>query len=93
MTTPDECPDYPCRVCGYDLEEPPWGPDGASPSYLICDCCGAEAGLDDIDRAAATHYRDKWLADGARWFDPRARPPDWDVQAQLACVPPEFRAL
>jgi len=75
-----------CRLCGYDLGEPPWGEDGGSPTYLICDCCGGEAGLDDADPDAAARYRERWVREGARWFEPRSRPDGWDLEAQLRRV-------
>jgi hypothetical protein len=36
-----------CRVCGLDEGEDRWtGPDGEQ--YIICPCCGAESGVEDI---------------------------------------------
>jgi hypothetical protein len=70
-----------CRVCGWDLEEPPWS--GREPRYLICDCCGAESGVDDLGERAARRWLRRWLTQGTPWFDETARPVDWDVHAQL----------
>jgi hypothetical protein len=39
-----------CRVCGLDQQSPPWGVDGKSPTYAICDCCGVEFGYEDSTR-------------------------------------------
>jgi hypothetical protein len=80
-----------CRVCGLWSEDEPWGPDGRSPTYFICDCCGAEAGYEDVLPAAARTHREGWLARGAPWFWPRAKPDDWDLDEQLRHVPEEFR--
>jgi hypothetical protein len=33
-------------VCGLEQGELPWGADGATPSFAICDCCGVEFGLE-----------------------------------------------
>lgn len=38
-----------CRVCGAKQLEPPWGNDGLTPSYEICDCCGVEFGYEDMN--------------------------------------------
>lgn len=58
-----------CRVCGLDEGEDRWtGRDGAQ--YVICSCCGAEAGVDDVDVAAVRHYRTDWQNEGAAWFSP-----------------------
>jgi len=34
-----------CRVCGWDGEDIRW--DDGLPLYVICDCCGTEAGVED----------------------------------------------
>ncbi|GAA1456588.1 hypothetical protein GCM10009619_06140 [Williamsia maris] len=60
-----------CRVCGFEPADPPWGLDGLSPTYEICPCCGVEYGNEDYTEAAASNYRDQWLANGAKWSDPR----------------------
>lgn len=36
-----------CRVCGLDQRELPWGEDGTSLTFAICDCCGVEFGYED----------------------------------------------
>lgn len=33
-----------CRVCGYYIDDLPWGKDGNCPTYEICPCCGDEFG-------------------------------------------------
>lgn len=76
-----------CRVCGWDFEEDPWA-DGA-PQYLICDCCGAESGIEDLNPRAAERHLVWWIDEGVPWSDARARPADWDHEAlrhQLARI-------
>jgi hypothetical protein len=41
--------------------------------------------------AAVLARRKKWLESGTPWFDPKARPPDWDLQAQLRDIPAHYR--
>ncbi|WP_407906848.1 hypothetical protein [Escherichia coli] len=36
-----------CRVCGAEQPEAPWGDDGETPTYDICNCCGVEFGYED----------------------------------------------
>lgn len=72
-----------CRVCGLQQSEPPWGADGRSPTFEICPCCGVEFGYEDVNETSALQARNAWLANGARWTTPTARPADWDVEVQL----------
>lgn len=69
-----------CRVCGWDLGEPGWNPD---PLYIICECCGAESGVDDIDEESARLYLRSWAASGGPWFDPSKQPNDWSMTEYL----------
>jgi hypothetical protein len=80
-----------CRVCGLHHLDPPWGDDGKCPTYEICDCCGVEFGYEDATLEGVKKARSEWLAKGSQWFSPEARPSDWDQEAQLRLVPPEFR--
>ncbi len=73
-----------CRVCGLDQGEPPWGTDGQTPSFAICDCCGTEFGYEDGAPQAVRAARERWLASGARWQNARTKPVPWDLGAQLA---------
>lgn len=49
-----------CRVCGFDCAPLlPWGEDGLSPSYCICQKCGVEFGYEDASEAGIIKYREK----------------------------------
>jgi hypothetical protein len=80
-----------CRICGLKYEEPPWGVDGKTPSFEICECCGVEFGYEDITVTAVKKYRKKWISSGAQWFNRKFKPGDWDLQRQLASVPETYR--
>jgi hypothetical protein len=75
-----------CKVCGLYIEELPWGIDGKSPSYEICDCCGVEFGNEDYSTESILLYREKWLKDGANWFRPKEKPKYWNLKEQLGKV-------
>lgn len=75
-----------CRVCGLLQSEPPWGSDGKSPTYEYCPCCGVEFGYGDASSVAIQRWRDKWLANGAAWDEPKERPTNWDQAEQLSHV-------
>ena len=78
-----------------NLGQPPWFDHGSPPychrygaaSYDVCSCCGFEYGFDDDPGASLgdsfQEYRRNWIAEGAVWFTPKRRPPDWDLQKQL----------
>jgi hypothetical protein len=83
--------DLRCRVCGLKLQSPPWGLDGASPEFDYCPCCGVEFGYEDATLAGIRSFRKKWLASGAIWNDPSARPEHWIVEDQLTEIPDRFR--
>lgn len=74
---------YACPVCGYPgLDEPPVDSYGC-PSFAICPCCGTEFGYED---ATLSHerLRQKWLANGAKWFSSTTAPPmGWSALTQL----------
>ena len=67
---------------------PPYDLSLGLPSYEVCDCCGFEFGNDDEPGTAKgisfEDYRQDWLSEGAPWFSPSKRPPDWSLEAQLA---------
>ncbi|MBE7699765.1 hypothetical protein H9623_05500 [Oerskovia sp. Sa1BUA8] len=64
-----------CRVCAWYLDEPGWTLDG--PTHTICDCCGAESGIDDTTPERIVSYRRNWTDGGHVWFDPSRRPEGW----------------
>ena len=74
---------YHCTVCGLPLGFAPWGKDKNSPTYNICPCCGVEWGNEDYTTASRTEYRNKWLAAGAKWFEPQKKPANWNLEEQL----------
>ena len=83
---------YYCRVCGLEEEEePPWGEDGMSPTHDACVCCGVEHGYEDARLEGVRHYREQWLANGAKWHDPKFKPANWDLEEQLRHIPEKYR--
>ncbi len=67
---------YYCPICGF-------GPFRISImscdyAYSICECCGAEDGLDDTPE-----YKKEWLEKGAPWSDESAKPKKWNFEEQL----------
>ena len=51
---------YKCRVCGFRHCEMPWGPNGQTPTYDICECCGVEFGYEDCNEGAIKAYIERW---------------------------------
>jgi len=68
----------------------PYGESGDLPTFDICDCCGAEWGYEDCQPRAAKNYRQQWLSNGAKWFQPKDKPADWDLEVQLLDVPSAY---
>lgn len=71
---------YICPVCGFNnLDEYP------DLSYEICPCCGVEYGFDDFDFKSLTFdtIRNKWLNEGAKWFNKKEKPKNWNLEEQL----------
>ena len=68
--------------------EPPYSQHFGNPSYEVCACCGFEYGNDDEPGTASPvtfqQYRNEWVSDGAKWFDPTRRPSGWSLTEQLA---------
>lgn len=66
-----------------------------SPEYAICDCCGCESGNEDHTPESLDEYRQNWLASGTKWFQPKAKPADWNddktLKEQLERVKPKQR--
>ncbi len=80
-----------CRVCGYwDLTEP-WGEDLKSPTFHFCFCCGVEHGYGDSGYKAIKMWREKWIAEGAKWDEEERRPENWNLEEQLKNIPEEFK--
>lgn len=86
-----EASEFACRVCGRMTNEPPWGEDGKSPTFEICECCGVEFGYEDSSLQGILNYREQWLRNGAKWFAARRKPDNWDVDAQLNQIPRKYR--
>jgi hypothetical protein len=66
-----------CRICGLRQDEMPWGADGKTPTYQICDCCGVEFGYEDCTVQSIENFRKSWLERGAKWFRESQKPEDW----------------
>lgn len=83
---------WPCRVCGLDMGVDAWGGDeNLSFTYDICDCCGAEAGVDDFSREVVQRYRREWMKNGCPWFFPSSKPDGWNVEEQFTHIPEKWR--
>lgn len=82
-----------CRVCGLLSEDidKPWGGDGKTPSFNICNCCGCEFGYPDGLLSGIRKFRENWIAKGALWRDEKARPENWNLEEQLKKIPEVFR--
>jgi hypothetical protein len=50
-----------------------------------------EFGYEDATPVGVKKARTEWLAKGASWFAPEARPVNWDIEAQMRMIPAEFR--
>jgi len=86
-----------CRVCGLfngkDFQGNdyfPWGKDGNSPSYDICECCGVEFGYEDCSTEGAKAFRDRWIKNGATWYCPEYKPKNWSLEEQLEHIPKKY---
>lgn len=73
-----------CRVCGaYYAGYYPWGKDGQTPTFDICQCCGVEFGFEDFTPESIEVYQEEWIARGPVWYDAKTRPENWDAAKQL----------
>ena len=79
-----------CRVCGLDEDDERWT-GAVRAQYVICSCCGAESGVDDLDLKSVRDYRSKWIAAGCAWFSPEERPADWQFDRQMSGLPASWR--
>ena len=82
---------YRCRICGLQLDDPPWGEDGQTPDFTFCPCCGVEFGYQDASIKGIRAYRQSWINAGATWQDPKAKPLGWDLDEQLGHIPADYR--
>lgn len=71
-----------CRVCGHFSEKPTWGEDGVTPSFELCDCCGAQFGKNDVSPEIINEYRNKWINKGGKWFNNKNKPKNWTFEEQ-----------
>ena len=76
-----------CRVCGFYIENLPWGEAGNCPTYEICPCCGVEFGNEDYTIESVKKYRNEWLSKDGYWFDPDEKPNEWSLDEQLKSIP------
>ena len=77
-----------CHCCGLPIGDfLPWGEDGKTPLWDICECCGTEYGYEDSSESALIRYRKNWLSSGAKWFSPKLKPKDWELEEQLKNLP------
>jgi len=87
---------YICPICGFQgLDEAPYDED-LNASYDICPCCGVEFGYDDFknDNVKFEIARNKWISNGAKWFNKNKKPKNWILEAQLKNTElPEIKAL
>jgi hypothetical protein len=83
-------PTFFCRVCGLDQNEYPWGEDNDSPTYGICDCCGAEFGYHDCTLVGIRMQRYRWLLNEGKWLEPKKMPVDWSLEEQMKNIPKEY---
>lgn len=73
-----------CPVCYFDdLFEPPYDNRGIG-SYEICPCCGFQFGYDDFPnkKEQIILWREKWLAEGSKWFSKCRKPKGEDSEEQ-----------
>lgn len=81
-----------CRVCGFRYDNYyPWGEDGKSPSFDICDCCGTEFGYQDCNIDAIRAKREKWIEEGAKWDSLEIQPINWSLEESLMRIPEIYK--
>lgn len=82
--------EYYCRICGLKQLFLPWGEDGKTPTYEICDCCGVEFGNEDSTLTGIKNYREKWLSEGAKWFNFKNKPKIFDIKKQMENISKKY---
>lgn len=81
-----------CRVCGFEYKEfYPWGEDGRTASFEICDCCGVTFGNEDSQYQSVIKYREKWIKEGANWFEESMMPEKWNLEESLNKIPNKYK--
>jgi hypothetical protein len=80
---------YHCRICGYNNYPDEFWENGIS-LYIICPCCGGESGNEDYTVESTKQYREKWLSEGANWFEAKEKPEKWNKEEQFKNIPQEF---
>jgi len=78
-----------CPSCGLTGVHP--RDDFGCATFEICECCGMEFGYEDSTIESTRGHRERWLAAGAQWFEPKAKPQGWNLELQLANLPERFR--
>ncbi len=79
-----------CRVCGLTQDAPPWGSDGKTPLFEVCDCCNVEFGYEDGSIESVRRFRHQWLSNGGDWTG-KNRPENWNRDEQFEGIPFEFQ--
>lgn len=79
-----------CRVCGLTQQTPPWGEDGNTATFEICECCNVEFGYEDGSKESASRFRKNWLDNGGGWRG-KDTPANWDREEQMRGIPTAFR--
>ncbi len=73
-----------CSVCGYDYLPGPLYEKGIPDVSLICTCCGFQPGYDDEELGYTLEsYREEWIQNGAKWFQEKMKPKQWNLKKQL----------
>ena len=81
-----------CRICGFEYDDfYPWGEDGNTASFEICDCCGVTFGYEDATNGAINKFRKEWIDNGAKWSDISCKPSEWTLQKALSNIPKEYK--
>ncbi len=81
-----------CRVCGLNYNDfHPWGVDGKTASYEICDCCGVTFGNEDSLSHSVIKFRKDWIKNGAKWFNRDVKPEDWSLEKSLHNIPEKYK--
>ena len=62
-----------CKVCGY-FDNSPFYDKYDFPTYIICNRCGSESGLDDTDEETINEYKQEWINGGKKWFEQNLDP-------------------